>query len=78
MNRKVDNCVDQQVTESKDVEATPVKGLTPEFCAQAFPNLPDLNNIQPDEFELLAIEVGINVEKLAQDVIDCPSPTNCR
>lgn len=28
-----------------DDEATPQKGLTADLCAQAFPNLPDLNNI---------------------------------
>lgn len=72
MNRKVDNC------QGENLDATPVKGLTPELCAQAFPNLPNLENIEPDEFELLANEVNIDVEKLAQDIIDCPSPTNHR
>ena len=53
-------------------------GLTNEICAQAFPNMPDLANIQPDEFELLAIEVNIDVETLAQQMIDLPSPKNTR
>lgn len=73
MNRKVDNCTE----ENPDTVPT-VKGLTPEICAQAFPNLPNLENIEPDEFELLANEVDIDVEKLAQEMINLPSPTNAR
>ena len=81
MNRKVDNCVDvntataaaqaaQLGNKPPSKSTVAVKGLSNELCAQAFPNLPDLGNIQPDEFELLAIEVGIDVEKLAQEIID--------
>jgi len=73
MNRKVDNC-----TEDNLDTTPPVKGLTAEFCARAFPNLPNLENIEPDEFELLANEIDIDVEKLALDVINLPSPTNNR
>lgn len=80
MNRKVDTCPDihMQNNDNEDCGNPSPKGLTAEMCAQAFPNLPDLANIQPDEFELLAIDVGINVECLAQDIIDLPSPTNTR
>lgn len=82
MNKKVDNCTEQLVQDNEQSEfpaknPTP-KGLDPKVCAAAFPNMPDLENIKPDEFELLAIEVGINIEQLAQDIIECDSPKNTR
>lgn len=66
MNKKVDTCQEtMELNEELPVKNPTPKGLDPKVCAAAFPNMPDLENIKPDEFEMLANEVGINIEQLA-------------